>query len=87
VYVWADGIHFNLRLEEDRLSTLVLIGTRPDGRKELIALEDGCRESTESWQSLLRDLKHRGMRSPAVAVGDGVGIVCRVKPLDTAAFA
>ena len=71
VYVWADGIHFNVRLEEDRLCTLVLIGARPDGRKELIALEDGYRESTESWKTLLRDLKHRGMRSPAVAVGDG----------------
>ncbi len=71
VYVWADGIHFNVRLEEDRLCTLVLIGARPDGRKELIALEDGYRERTERWKTLLRELKHRGMRSPAVAVGDG----------------
>lgn len=71
VYVWADGIHFNVRLEDDRLCTLVLIGARPDGRKELIALEDGYRESTESWKTMLRELKQRGMQAPAVAVGDG----------------
>ncbi len=64
VYVWADGIHFNVRLEEDRLCTLVLIGARPDGRKELIALEDGYRKSAESWASLLHDLKQRGMPLP-----------------------
>jgi transposase-like protein len=71
VYVWADGVHFNIRLEDDRLCTLVLIGVRPDGNKELIAVEDGYRESTDSWQTLLRDLKRRGMRAPVVAVGDG----------------
>jgi transposase-like protein len=71
VYVWADGIHFNVRLEDDRLCTLVLIGARPDGTKELIALEDGYRESQESWASVLRDLKRRGMQAPVVAVGDG----------------
>ena len=71
VYVWADGIHFNVRLEQDRLCTLVLIGARPDGTKELIAIEDGYRESTESWQSVLRELKRRGMLPPVVAVGDG----------------
>lgn len=71
VYVWADGIHFNVRLEDDRLCTLVLIGARPDGTKELIAIEDGYRESSESWSSVLRDLKRRGMRAPVVAVGDG----------------
>jgi transposase-like protein len=71
VYVWVDGIHFNVRLEDDRLCTLVMIGTRPDGTKELIAVEDGYRESTESWASLLRELKRRGMRAPLVAVGDG----------------
>ena len=71
VYVWADGIHFNIRLEDERLCTLVLIGARPDGTKEVIAVEDGFRESTESWASLLRDLKRRGMRAPVVAVGDG----------------
>jgi len=71
VYVWADGIHFNVRLEDDRLCTLVLIGARPDGTKELLAVEDGYRESTESWKSVLRGLKRRGMKAPVVAVGDG----------------
>ena len=71
VYVWADGIHFNVRLEDERLAALVVIGVRPDGIKEVIALEDGYRESTESWLSLLRDLKARGMCAPVVGVGDG----------------
>ena len=71
VYVWVDGIHFSIRLEDDRLCTLVMIGVRADGTKELVALEDGYRESTESWSSVLRDLRGRGMRAPAVAVGDG----------------
>jgi transposase-like protein len=71
VYVWADGVHFNVRLEDDRLAALVLMGARPDGTKEVIALEDGYRESTESWATLLRDVKARGMRAPVVAVGDG----------------
>jgi transposase-like protein len=71
VYVWADGVHFRIRLEEDRLCALVMIGVRPDGTKELIAIEDGYRESTESWATLLRGLKRRGMRAPVLAVGDG----------------
>jgi transposase-like protein len=71
VYVWADGVHFNVRLDDDRLAALVLVGARPDGTKELIAIEDGYRESTESWATLLRDLKRRGMQAPVVAVGDG----------------
>lgn len=71
VYVWVDGIHFNIRLEDERLCTLVMIGVRPDGKKELVALEDGYRESKESWADVLRDLKRRGMRAPVVAVGDG----------------
>ena len=70
VYVWADGVHFNVRLEEDRLCTLVLVGARPDGTKEVIAVEDGYRESTESWLSVLRDLKRRGMRAPMLAIAD-----------------
>src|ERR671914_669377 len=70
VYVWADGVHFNIRLEDDRLCTLVVIGARPDGTKEVIAVEDGYRESTESWLAVLRDLKRRGMRAPVVAVAD-----------------
>ena len=71
VYVWADGVHFNVRLEEERLCCLVIVGVRVDGTKELVAIADGYRESTESWADLLRDLKRRGMRAPNLAVGDG----------------
>jgi putative transposase len=71
VYIWVDGVHFRVRLEEDRLCTLVMLGVKPDGTKELIAVEDGYRESDESWSTVLRDLKRRGMRAPVVAVGDG----------------
>ena len=71
VYVWADGVHFNVRLEEERLCCLVIVGVRADGTKELVAIADGYRESTESWADLLRDLKRRGMRAPTLAVGDG----------------
>jgi putative transposase len=69
--VWVDGVHFNVRLEDDRLCTLVMIGVRPDGTKELITVEDGYRESAESWKTVLRDLKRQAMRPPVVAVGDG----------------
>jgi transposase-like protein len=71
VYLWADGIHVNIRLEEHKLCLLVLIGVRADGRKELVALADGYRESAESWADLLRDCARRGMRAPVLAVGDG----------------
>jgi transposase-like protein len=71
VYLWVDGIHVNIRLEEQKLCLLVMIGVRADGRKELVALADGYRESTESWADLLRDAKRRGMRAPVLAVGDG----------------
>jgi transposase-like protein len=71
VYCWVDGVHFNVRLEEDRLCCLVVVGVRLDGTKELVAIADGYRESTESWADLLRDLKRRGMRAPVLAVGDG----------------
>jgi putative transposase len=71
VYVWVDGIHFGVRLDQDRVCTLVIIGVRVDGKKELVALTDGHRESTESWAGLLRDCKRRGMRAPVLAVGDG----------------
>ena len=70
VYVRADGIHVNIRLEEHKLCLLVLIGVRADGRKELIALADGYRESAESWADLLRDCARRGMRAPVPAAGD-----------------
>jgi len=71
VYLWADGIHVNIRLEEHKLCLLVMIGVRADGRKELVALGDGYRESTESWADLLRDCARRGMRAPVLAMGDG----------------
>jgi putative transposase len=71
VYVWVDGIHVNLRLEEDKLCLLVIVGMRADGTKELVALADGYRESTGSWADLLRECARRGMRAPVLAVGDG----------------
>ena len=72
VYVWADGLYFKVRLGEDeRIACLVLIGVLPGGRKEVIALEDGYRESTEAWKTVLRDLKARGMNAPRLAVADG----------------
>ena len=71
VYLWADGIHVNIRLEEHKLCLLVMIGVRADGRKELVALADGYRESAESWADLLRDCARRGMRAPVLAIGDG----------------
>jgi transposase-like protein len=71
VYLWVDGIHLGIRLGEDKLCLLVMIGVRADGRKELAALADGYRESAESWADLLRDCKRRGMRAPVLAVGDG----------------
>ena len=72
VYWWVDGIYFNVRLDTDRQCLLVIIGARPDGTKELVAIDDGFRESADSWRSLLRELKQRGLtEGPAVATGDG----------------
>ena len=72
VYIWADGIYFNVRLEPDRPCMLVIIGATQDGRKELLAIEDGHRESKLSWQGVLKDLKRRGLTTiPALAIGDG----------------
>lgn len=71
VYLWVDGIHVNVCLEQERLCLLVMIGVRTDGKKELIALTDGYRESTESWAGLLRDAKRCGMRAPVLAMCDG----------------
>jgi putative transposase len=71
VYLWVDGIHLKVRLEQQKLCLLVMIGVRADGRKELVALADGYRESTESWADLLRDCRRRGMTAPVLAVGDG----------------
>jgi len=72
VYLWADGVHFNIRLEEDRQCILVLMGATADGRKELIAVVDGFRESEQSWKALLLDVKSRGLVvDPKLATGDG----------------
>lgn len=71
VYLWVDGIHLKVRLEQEKLCLLVMIGVRADGRKELVALADGYRESTESWADLLRSCRRRGMAAPVLAVGDG----------------
>jgi Transposase, Mutator family len=71
VHLWVDGIHLKVRLEREKLCLLVMIGVRADGRKELVALTDGYRESTESWAELLRGCRRRGMTAPVLAVGDG----------------
>ena len=71
VYVWVDGIHLKVRLEQDKVCLLVMIGVRADGTKELVALADGFRESTESWADVLRSCRRRGMTAPVLAVGDG----------------
>ena len=73
VYWWADGIHFNVRLGDDkRMCILVIVGARRDGIKEIVAVVDGFRESKEHWASVLRDLKRRGLKQgPKLAVGDG----------------
>jgi len=72
VYVWVDGIHFNVRLDEHGRCALVIVGVRTEGSKELVALTDEMRESTESWADLLRDCRRRGMRAPLHAVHDSV---------------
>jgi putative transposase len=72
VYVWADGVHFNIRLEGGRQCILVLMGATAEGKKELIAISDGYRESEQSWKELLLDVKARGLEvEPSLAIGDG----------------
>jgi len=72
VYWWADGVYFNIRMESDRNCILVLIGVLSDGTKELVAVEEGPRESELSWQNLLLSLKRRGLNhGPLLAIGDG----------------
>ncbi len=72
VYVWADGIHFNIRSEESRQCILVLIGVTDHGKKELIAIEDGYRESADSWEELLAGVEQQGLTiAPKLAIGDG----------------
>lgn len=72
VYIWVDGIYFNVRLQDDRPCVLVTIGALPDGTKELVAVYDGHRESKESWKAVLEDLKRQGLsKAPLLAIGDG----------------
>ena len=72
VYLWVDGIHFGVRLEEANQCILVAIGATPEGKKELVAISDGFRESEQSWKELLLDLKKRGLKiDPKLAIGDG----------------
>ena len=71
VYVWADGIYVKAGLEKDKAAMLVLIAALRDGRKVILAVESGYRESTESWAALLRDLKARGLRAPRLVIADG----------------
>jgi transposase-like protein len=72
VYIWVDGVYFNVRLDDDRQCILVIVGAKPNGKKEVIAVIDGFRESKESWLYLLRDLKRRGLNiPPKLAIGDG----------------
>ena len=72
VYWWADGVYFNVRLDEERTCVLVLIGATEDGTKELLAVVDGYRESTQSWRELLGQLKRLGLSAaPKLAIGDG----------------
>jgi len=71
-YLFMDGIHVQIRLGEDpKVCLLIVIGVREDGEKELLAVEDGYRESTESWAGVFRDMKRRGLNEPKLVVGDG----------------
>ena len=71
-YLFMDGIHVSVRLGEDpKVCLLIVIGVREDGEKELLAVEDGYRESTESWAAVFRDMKRRGLNEPKLVVGDG----------------
>jgi putative transposase len=72
VYLWVDGIHINVRLDDERVCLLLIIGATREGKKVLVAVSDGYRESKESWRELLLDLKHRGLKMAGkLAIGDG----------------
>ena len=71
VYIWADGIYSGLRAEDAKLCALVIIGVNEHGKKHFLAIEDGVRESTQSWREVLLKLKARGMKAPSLAIGDG----------------
>src|SRR5665647_2712192 len=77
VYCWVDGIHLKVRLAQDKVCLLVMIGVRADGTKELVAVSDGFRESSESWADLLRDCKRRGMRLAQGSCRRGARHPCR----------
>jgi putative transposase len=70
VYIWVDGIYSGLRAEQQRLCALVVIGMNAQGEKQFLAIEDGVRESTQSWREVLLNLKARGLNAPALAIGD-----------------
>jgi len=71
-YIWADGIYLGAGLEKEKTALLCILGAREDGEKELVAMEPGYRESTESWAEVVRDLRDRGLQAPLLAIGDGV---------------
>jgi putative transposase len=71
VYIWADGIYSGLRGEDEKLCALVIVGVNARGQKQFLAIEDGVRESTQSWREVLLSLKSRGMNAPKLAIGDG----------------
>lgn len=71
VYVWADGVYSGLRAEDTKLCALVIIGVNERGEKHFLTIEDGVRESTQSWREVLLNLKSRGMNAPELAIGDG----------------
>jgi transposase-like protein len=71
VYVWVDGVYSGLRGDNGKLCALVVIGVNERGKKEFLAIEDGIRESTQSWREILLNLKSRGMNAPKLAIGDG----------------
>ena len=75
VYLWVDGVYSGLRAADAKLCALVIIGVNERGDKHLLAIEDGIRESTQSWREVLLDLKARGMNNPGLAVGDGAKAV------------
>ena len=71
LYLWVDGIYSKMRKESDKLCLLVVMGVNNRGEKKILAIEDGFRESAESWKEVLRDLKDRGLKDPLLAIGDG----------------
>jgi putative transposase len=70
-YIWADGVYLAAGTEKEKTAPLCILGAREDGEKELLAMESGYRESTESWAEVLRNLRDRGRAPPLLAVGDG----------------